>query len=420
MPGNYDNIFRGPVSLRDALAQSINIPAVKVLYLAGLKNSLNTARKMGINTLSDSNRYGLTLVLGGGEVSLLEMTSAYGVFANEGVKNNPTGILSIEDARGNILESLSPKGEQVMNPTVALQISDILSDNKARTPAFGEDSYLRVRGHDVAVKTGTTNDYRDAWIVGYTPNLSVGAWAGNNDNTEMEKKVAGFIIAPLWNEFMKKALALSPQEPFKKADITYPENLKPILRGVWGGGESYFIDRISGKLATQYTPSETREEKVIPNIHSILYWVNKEDPLGEKPQKPEDDSQFILWETPIKKWASYQNSTGGGQKIPTESDDIHKPEFAPHISIIGIQENQEYNPNQKILFTIEGKGRYPIKRVDVFVGGIYLGKTEKMPFIFSFVPNEIAGIQYENQIRVIMYDTVMNKSEKIFTLKVNI
>jgi len=171
MPVNYDAKYLGPVSFRDALAQSRNVPAVKVLYLAGLDDSLRTAKKMGITSLKDKNQYGLTLVLGGGEVSLLEMTNAYGVFANDGLRNPYNPILKIEDEKGEVVEEFQKKEQRVLSDNVSRLISDILTDNVARTPAFGSNSYLYFPNRQVAVKTGTTNDYKDAWIVGYTPTL---------------------------------------------------------------------------------------------------------------------------------------------------------------------------------------------------------------------------------------------------------
>ncbi|MCK9379367.1 MAG: PBP1A family penicillin-binding protein, partial [Candidatus Moranbacteria bacterium] len=219
-PENYDHIFRGPIVLRNALAQSVNIPSVKTLYLAGMNESLETMQDMGISTLVNPNRYGLTLVLGGGEVSLLEMTGAYSVFANNGAKNKNTGILKIEDSQGNILEEYKPSPEQVLDKNIALSITDILSDNVARAPAFGQTSALYFPDRQVAVKTGTTNDYRDAWVIGYTPNLAVGVWCGNNNNTSMEKKVAGFIAAPLWNSFLTEAFIDLPKEEFEAPQKT--------------------------------------------------------------------------------------------------------------------------------------------------------------------------------------------------------
>ena len=274
MPENYDNQYLGPISFRNALAQSRNIPAIKVLYLAGIKDSIETAKSMGIRSLSDDpNQYGLTLVLGGGEVSLLDMVSSYGVFANDGIKNYYTGILSVEDLQGNILESYTQNSQIVLAPNIAEMISDILSDNIAKIPAYGANSPLYFPGKQVASKTGTTNDYKDAWSIGYTPEIVVGAWVGNNDNTPMVKKVAGMIVAPLWHEVMAKALASTTGETFVKP-IEIDVTIKPILRGLWQGNETYFIDKISRKLATPLTPEETKVEISVPNIHSCLLYTS--------------------------------------------------------------------------------------------------------------------------------------------------
>jgi len=420
MPENYDGVFRGPVSLRNALAQSINVPAIKTLYLAGLRDSLETARDMGIQGLSNINQYGLTLVLGGGEVSLLDITSAYSVFANDGIRNPYTGILKIEDSKGGTMENFTPRGERVIEKEVALQISDILSDEEARSPAFGHRSYLYFEGKDVAAKTGTTNDYRDAWIVGYSPSIVVGTWAGNNDNSAMEKKVAGFIVAPMWNAFMKEALNKYPREYFEKPQKENNIEVKPIIRGLWEGGEQYFIDKISGKLATEYTPKEMIEEKVVTNIHSILYWVDKNNPLGDQPIKPEDVIQFNLWETPVRKWVSDQGIKEETLDIiPKEFDDIHKPEFIPNVSIIEPKMNTSYNLNQKINILTINQSHFPIAKIDIFVNNSYIGSSDKSPFYFSFIPNEIGNTQKENTIKVIVYDIFKNKKEETVNFKLN-
>ena len=206
-PQNYDNLFVGPITLRNALAQSRNVPSVKILYLTGIENALRLAKNMGIDDLSDTNQYGLSLVLGGGEVTPLDLTAAYGVFANNGVKNPKISILKVEDKDGKTLEQFNPRSSVVMPEETAQKISNILSDNVARTPLYGNRSLLYFENRDVAAKTGTTNDYRDAWTVGYSPNLVVGAWVGNNDNTPMEKKVAGMIVTPMWRAFMDIALS---------------------------------------------------------------------------------------------------------------------------------------------------------------------------------------------------------------------
>lgn len=412
-PGNFDEKFRGPMTLRDALAQSINIPAVKLLYLAGIKDSIQTARNMGVSGLSDPNRYGLTLVLGGGEVTLLDMTSAYAVFANEGVRNKTSFILKVEDADGKILESFDHSPQEVLDQNVARTISDILSDNEARTPIFGSQSLLRVPGYDVAVKTGTTNDFKDAWAVGYSPNIAVGAWAGNNDNTPMDRKIAGLIITPMWHEFIKTALETMPKEEFNPPQKNSSNNLKPVLRGVWKGGNEFLIDKISGKLATEYTPEETTERKVINEVHSILYWLDKDNPLTSgKPQNPENDPQFILWEYPIRKWAQengvYDQTT---EIIPKQTDDVHKPEFRPKVSILSPISDRTYLSTEKISIIFNSTGRFPTSQADFFLNETYLGSTKNSPFSFNFVPEQYTNIGNENEIKIVVYDSARNKTE---------
>jgi 1A family penicillin-binding protein len=220
MPQNYDGRFRGPVTLRSALAQSLNVPSVKVLaYLAGLEDSIKTAQEMGISTLTNPpSYYGLSLVLGGGEVRLLDMVSAYGVFATEGLRIPPTGIKRIEDQRGTILEENRKNPERVLESRVARLINDILSDNPARAPIFGVSSSLYIPGYQVAAKSGTTQDFKDGWVIGYTPSLVVGVWAGNNNGTPMSKDPAVITAGPIWNQFMQTALLRYPIEKFQPPD----------------------------------------------------------------------------------------------------------------------------------------------------------------------------------------------------------
>jgi 1A family penicillin-binding protein len=287
-PGNYDGLFKGPMSMREALAQSQNVPAVKFLYLTGIANSIRMAEKLGINTLEDAARYGLTLVLGGGEVKLLEMTGAYAVFANDGVKNPPTGILRVEDKNGRVLEEYQQNAEQVIDPQVARQINDILSDNVARTPEFGANSPLYFPGYDVADKTGTTNDFRDVWIVGYTPSIAAGAWAGNNDNSPMARRIAAFIIAPMWHEFMEKALAKYSSEsdafvaPAADPDL---ETLPPALRGQWNANPAL-------------------------GVHDIIWWLDKDNPRSGSGGNP-SDSQYYYWDYPVQLWAASNGTFTG-------------------------------------------------------------------------------------------------------------
>jgi len=207
IPRNYDGLFRGEVTLREALAQSLNVPSIKVLDdLAGLKDSVENARKYGIELPRSHDFYGLPLVLGGGDVKLIEITSAYGVFATGGYRNNPTYILKIEDTDGNIIKEHQEAPQLVMRSEVAKEITSILSDNDARAPVFGWNSNLHFPNHDVAVKTGSTDKFRDGWCVGYTSDIVVGVWTGNNNNASMINAPGVSVAGPLWRSFMETTL----------------------------------------------------------------------------------------------------------------------------------------------------------------------------------------------------------------------
>lgn len=346
-PHNYNLKEYGPVSIRKALAGSLNIPAVKALYLADVYNVLDIAKKMGYSTLTERDRYGLSLVLGGGEVKLLEHVNAYGVFAREGILHPLSLILRIEDKSGKVLEEFNEEKEKVLDSKVARMINNVLSDNNARAYAFGESNWLTLGSRPVAAKTGTTNDYRDAWTIGYTPSIVTGVWVGNNDNTEMKRGAAGGVVAaPIWHDYMKKILGDTPVEYFKEPEI--PKTGKPILDGEAGSATVIKIDKVSGLLASEHTPEELIEERTYFEPHCILYYVDKDDPLGEVPENPEKDVQFKLWEERVQEWAKKQiaSSTEDGETIqsdgmpPTEIDNLHLPENIPQLSILSPGPNQ--------------------------------------------------------------------------------
>ena len=418
-PENFDGKYLGPMSLRNALAQSRNIPAIKTLYLAGLRDSLQLAKDMGVSSLGSSDDYGLTLVLGGGEVSLLDMASAYGVFASGGVRNPYEGILRVEDKNGAVLYSATQSPTRIIPEDIALTISSILSDEKAREPEFGSHSYLYVPGRAVAVKTGTTNDYRDAWILGYTPQIVIGAWAGNNDNSPMEKKIAGFIVAPMWNEYVVNTLKTLPLEDFKKPAESDGMSLKPALRGLWQGNTLYTVDKMSGLLATVNTPPELREDRVVREVHSILHWVDKTDPRGPPLPNPDIDPQYKLWEYGIQQWVKDNgivNETNA--VIPTGADSVHRPEYAPQIQITNPLPTASYHKTTRVAVTIRSASPYPLSRVDYYLNNTFIGSAKIAPFSFSFVPNEIDGLETHNDLRVTAYDIYLNKGETTTTLTV--
>jgi len=411
MPQNYDEKYRGPISLRNALAQSVNIPAIKTLYLAGIKDSITTARSMGIRGLTTAARYGLTLVLGGGEVSPLDLTEAYGVFANDGVRNTEAIILQVEDNTGSILEEWQPAPVRVLSEQVARQITDILTDNEARAPAFGAASALYIPEREVAVKTGTTNNYRDVWIMAYTPSLSMGIWAGNNDNTPINKKVAGFVVAPIMNSLMRTLLPALPEEIFPKPEPVVQNN-KPILHGVWQGGQEFIVDTSSQALATQETPPEFQERRVVPSVHSILYWVNKTDPLGPAPTHPTYDPQFTNWETPVRAWALAQKYIDGTSAvIPQTTDTAHTRAARPTIVFDLPTTTSTYKASDRVTVRLLVKSIYPAQQAIFFFNNVYLGTSNTIPFSFTFIPNTIDITTDVNTIKAIVTDSVGNKSE---------
>lgn len=264
-PGNYDDKFRGPMTFTTALAQSINIPAVKALYLAGIPGTLTLAKNMGLTSLGQPRDYGLSLALGAAEIRLLDLTSAYSAFANEGVLNPPTGILKVTDGKGKVVDEFKEQARQVLDPQIARQISSMLSNNEARFPEYAAVNPFTFPGYDVAAKTGTTNESRDAWTVGYTPTIAIGVWAGNNDNTPMVKEIAGYIVAPMWNKVMGYAIRKFPQAFFTAPEPT-PSDVPAALQGQANG-------------------------------HDILYWVNKDNPRSGGNSFA--DGQFPYWEYSI-------------------------------------------------------------------------------------------------------------------------
>jgi 1A family penicillin-binding protein len=340
IPNNYDGKFRGPVTMRKALDLSLNIPAVKTLYLAGMDQTLDTAHAMGITTLNDKSQYGLSLVLGAGEVKLLDMTSAYGVFANGGVRKESTWLLRVEDSKGKVVEEYkNSAGKRILDPQVAYLMSNVLSDDPARAEVFGRGGPLTLPGRPAAAKTGTTNDYKDAWTMGYTPSLVTGVWVGNNDGTKMTQAGGSIAAAPIWHDYMTKALAGTKVEQFQKVSGVKTVNLDAITgdypatgRTVsdifpsWyqapaagSSGQLVKIDKQTGKLASDKCPVElTETRRAGASVNAEI---------------PSNDPSYSRWFAPIQAWASANGFPAGVISIPTEYSDCGQGENPPKINI---------------------------------------------------------------------------------------
>ncbi len=293
-PVNYDGKFRGPVQVRFALGNSLNIPAVKMLAKVGLEDVMEKGYEMGLENWEPTNanmqNVGLSLILGGREVSLMDEMTAYGVFANKGVKQEPITILEVKDSKGKTLfKYKEKKGQKVLSEEISFLISHILLDNNARSDAFGPNSALNIPG--VAVKTGTTDEKRDNWTIGYTPTVVAGVWVGNNDNSPMNPAIASGVTgaSPIWRRIMLEAIELK-----KKADFEKPENVVAVQ-----------VDTVGGGMPTGGKP--TRSEYFVkgtePTSESSIYkkkddkiylWIRESDPVSTDGKN--------LWQEGIDKW----------------------------------------------------------------------------------------------------------------------
>jgi membrane peptidoglycan carboxypeptidase len=293
-PQDFEGYFSGPMDVRHALAQSVNIPAVKMLYLVGKKNAIQLLQSFGITTLDDPNKYGLSLVLGGGAVHMIELVKAYSVLSQEGLLHDQSMILEVRDANDNVLESFQPSETRVMDAEPIREINDVLSDANARSGLFQSSLGLTVfAGHDVALKTGTSNDYRDAWTFGYTPSFVVGVWAGNNDNTAMHRQGSSILAAvPIWSAFMRQALQTQPSETF-----TPPAPIHETKQALIG---------------------ECTDAQGTP--HTILFCVDSSDPTGPSPSNPASDSQYRNWETGVSRWVGAHPATPPPAPAPSSTD----------------------------------------------------------------------------------------------------
>lgn len=343
-PSNYDGRNHGVQSMRTALDGSLNIPAVKTLYIAGMDETLKTAHDMGITTLNDPSRYGLSLVLGAGEVKPLDMASAYGVFGNGGIKQDVNWFVKIEDSNGKTLDEYKQgPGKKALDPQIAYLMSNVLSDNNARAFIFGSYNSLTLPDRPVAVKTGTTNSNKDAWTVGFTPQISTAVWVGNNSGKVMASGADGSIVAaPIWQTYMKAVTKNMPRENFKR-----PSGIKTVtidaLTGrrvtsstkrtrtdlfpswyktpnVFGQSQEVKINKFNGKIVNPSCPPPAEA------IQTVTY-----SPITA--EIPFSDPSYSRWFGPIQAWAKSQGYSTSLSSMPTQTDDcsIYSSENKPSV-----------------------------------------------------------------------------------------
>ncbi len=377
-PVNYDGKFRGPVQVRFALGNSINVPAVKMLAMVGIKDFLTRADAMGLRTLAPTqdnlNRFGLALTLGGGEVRLLDLTSAYSVFGRGGTQIDPQSILEITDANGKVLykpPTETPK--RVFSPEVSFIISHILSDNVARTLEFGPNSYLRVPGKTVAVKTGTTNDKRDNWTIGYTNEITVGVWVGNNDNSPMNQQVASGITgaSPIWYNLMSTLL----KKKYKDGIMDKPSNVKALTVDAFLGGlpkdgyptrSEYFIDGTEPKDVSPFYKKlkiSKANGKLANDIEIKNGNFDEKDMICISENDPVSTDGKNRWQESINTWDNAQ--TDPKYRCPTETSDASVDDVIVSIKQPGDRSQTSNNVEVKAHMTTTSA----IKRIEVKVNG---------------------------------------------------
>lgn len=330
-PVNYDELEHGPVSVRQALGSSLNIPAVKTLNKVGIDKALDLAKRLGITSLNESSQYNLSLALGGGQVSLLELSTAYATLANNGYYTGNTSIMDIHDADGNLLYSVDRKPPlQILDPRLTWLISDILSDDSARSIGFGLNSTLKL-DRAAAVKTGTTTNFHDNWTIGYTPDLLLGVWVGNSGYEPMHNVTGLTGAAPIWHEVMRGLLQGRPDHPFERPDgLTQvevcdisgllPSLLCPYTHTEWfitgtepaqtdSTYQQIWIDILTNSLADDSTPIERRKPITVLNLPTEAQAWAREQGLHLLSDHAQITDTFPQEENPLVLISPHPNTT---------------------------------------------------------------------------------------------------------------
>lgn len=418
-PRNFDNGYIGANTIRNHLGKSRNIPAIKAMYMAGMDKVIAQIKSMGITTIEDDpSRYGLSLAIGAGEVRLAEHVGGYSTFANGGEYKPQTYVLKITNGRGEVLEEYEDKeGEQVLDEQIAYIISDILRDESARLGTFGASlRYFRIPENQVAIKTGTTNDERDGWLMGYSTNIAAGVWVGHSDNKPSNhSRATSQMTGPMWNQFMTSWHAKHKAENFKrpkgvktvtldghtgrKPDGSTTKKVKDIFPSWFEAEETddsktYTIDTVSGKLATNCTPEHTKEKVVAGGIDAEI---------------PPSDPAYSKWSPPVKALAKKLGKSALGSK-PTDKDDVHKcSDKDPKISIdVTHDSGRTYTVSANVT-----QGTHPLKQLEFKLDGeVVTGGVKSISKSGTYTKQITVGSTGDHTFTVLVTDKALYRSQK--------
>ena len=403
VPNNYDLKEHGPLKMRQTLAGSLNIPAVKTLYLAGIPSVLDLAERLGYTTI-DRDKVGLALAIGGGGIKLVEHVGAFAVLANGGVRNPVATLLRVEDRSGKILEQFTPQPSRAANADAVNQVTDVMTDNGARAFIFGAKNLLTLGSRPVAAKTGTTNDNRDGWTLGFTPSLASGVWVGNNDYSPMRAGSDGVVVAaPIWRNFMERALKDKPAERFSKPKPSTAT--KPVLLGKLPGDVPIAVDAETGKQIPDSClaawPKQFVAQRAVKEVHTILYYVNKDNPGGPAPASPTKDPMFARWEKPVQDWAKKNGYVA--QNPGLESCALRSGGTGPAVAFTAPVPNSTVS-GTSLVTSVEVVSSSAVATVQFFLDGTVVATATTPPYTATV--DLAAAVSGYHTLRVVVNDVV--------------
>ena len=410
IPENYDGKFRGPVTIRFALANSINIPAVKMVGLLGTKEIMKTGYNMGLTTWEPNTenlkKVGLSLALGGREVRLLDLTSAYGVFATQGTHYEPVSILKVLDNKGKtIYENKETSGKKVLGNDVSYLINNILSDDNSRKEVFGAGSLLNIPNHTVAVKTGTTDQKRDNWTIGYTPSYVIGVWVGNNDNSPMAPKLSSGVTgaAPIWNRVMKTVLKNQKEETWTKPDNIVEIDKEFYIKGTEPTDQKPNMIKLKISKHDNNKLANELEFKTGDYEEKEYYLITEKDPVSTDGRN--------RWQEGIDKWLKDNKKEDSLYHPPTEVSDWGKDKV--EIRINNPSDHQRID-NNEVTVKIEALSLKEIVKLEIFIDG-----EKKKGIANSSFEEKFILINGTHKLKVLANDSAGNGGSSEITFGVN-